>query len=177
MPFVLETGAGVPGANSYAAVAAFQTYHEDRGNSLVKPGTDPPEDYSDEEIEQALIKATDYLDAKFEFVGYRTLSTQSLEWPRSSAYYNHDGRIISGLPSELVVVCYELAYRALSTSLMPDPTYETSGLRLTHKRTKVAVLETEWTAANGGQPVQFKDFPFERRLEPIIVSRGFMLRA
>lgn len=83
MTLIVETGAGLSGAESYLSVADFKLYS--LANYAV---TDP---VSDEAVEQALRRATRYIDGRYRarFAGYRTLAySQALEWPREGVMLN-----------------------------------------------------------------------------------------
>jgi hypothetical protein len=144
------------GANSYLTVAAFKTYHDNRGNSY--------SDYTDSQIEKALVKATDYIDTRFIFKGIKLNDddTQTTQWPRKSgdatflrADYDSyiypiiiietgdedtdyvpivgsDGRNVIGIPTAVEKATAEYAYRALSANLFQDAPAPSSG-RLTEE--------------------------------------------
>jgi len=140
MALILEDGTGtVVGANSYGADAGLVAYWADRGVTIVQ---------AQPLREASLIKATDYLDRRFRWVSCKLLpETQPLQWPRVPFWFQ--GRIIEGLPVELVKACYEYAFRDLSAPLAPDPTVDASGVAVTRKREKVGPIEVE-TAFSGG---------------------------
>jgi hypothetical protein len=60
MTMIVENGTGVLKANSYVGLAYAQTYLQDRGKNVVPWST-----ASKAQKEQALIKATDYIDKRF----------------------------------------------------------------------------------------------------------------
>jgi hypothetical protein len=66
MTMIVENGTGVLKANSYVGLAYAQTYLQDRGKNVVPWST-----ASKAQREQALIKATDYIDKRFalKFIG------------------------------------------------------------------------------------------------------------
>jgi hypothetical protein len=132
MAFVPETGAGLSNSNSYASVAQADAYWSDRGNAAWAALTTT-------EKQQALIKATDFIEATYRtaWKGYRILSTQALSWPRVDVTV--DGFPI---PSNIVPVpvtnaCAELALRSTTAELLADQGQ-------TVKREKVDVLEVEY---------------------------------
>lgn len=53
----------VANANSYISLAYFQSYHTQRGNAYVA--------YSDDQVKASIIRATDYLDTRFDFRGVK----------------------------------------------------------------------------------------------------------
>ncbi len=58
----------IDGANAYIEVAYFTKYHNSRGNALPVGATTPM-------IQSAIVQATDYIDAKYRFVGIKLLQT------------------------------------------------------------------------------------------------------
>lgn len=79
MSFLVEDGSGLPAANSYAAVADADSYATDRGNSAwggLSTGVK----------QAALIDASLYIDANFEFVGNKVSYAQGMSWPRQNVY-------------------------------------------------------------------------------------------
>lgn len=94
---------------------------------------------TDAELEAAIILATQYLDLRFRFVGYRELQGQALEWPRSYAYDDRGDRVI-GVPQAVKHACCEYAFRALSKELMADPTRDDSGRVVKSKEEKVGPI-------------------------------------
>lgn len=133
MAFVVETGAGSSNANSFASVAAADNYVAERGItgwSNLSTGAK----------EQALIKATDYLEATYRdaWKGDRVTQTQALSWPRISAYVDRfllDSNIV---PQPVVKACIEMALRSSTGETL----IEDQGQRV--KREKVDVLEVEY---------------------------------
>ena len=66
--------------NSYISVTDADTYFTDSiYNSQWAT-------YTDAQKAPALITATTYLDHSYDWKGYKTLSTQSLDWPRTEVY-------------------------------------------------------------------------------------------
>lgn len=115
MTLIVQDDSGtVAGANGYVTVAEFKSYHDARGNAYGSA--------TDSAIGIAIIKATDYLDTRFNFKGTRSHqgSSQPTQWPRLNVV-NSDGFWVSGIPDEVKKACCEYALRALSASLMSDP--------------------------------------------------------
>lgn len=67
---VLDTSAvtSIDPANVYESVAEFKKYHASRGNTI-------PVGKTDSDIQKALVKARDYLDAKYKYSGVKLLQT------------------------------------------------------------------------------------------------------
>jgi len=149
MAFVVETGAGVPNANSYASVSAADSYVADRGIAGWSTLTTTLK-------EQALINATDYLEATYRdaWKGNRITATQSLSWPRSNVIV--DGFLLDAniVPLPVVYSCVEMAVRAAGgETLIAD-----QGQRV--KREKIDVIEIEYQ--DYSDPTQ--RYPFVNRM-------------
>jgi len=121
MTLIVEDGTGKSNANSFVSVADASAYHTARGNSAWAALA------SDTIREQALIRATDYMEQAYRnrWAGYRVTSTQSLSWPRSwvpmedvdyiSTYYPNDE-----VPTLVANACAELALKASTATLLED---------------------------------------------------------
>ncbi len=156
MAFTVETGTGIAGANAYDTVVNIDTHHADRG-------TTDWTNFTTVEKQQAIVRATDYIDKRFgrRFVGVRVSKEQGLEWPRLSAF-DQDGFLLSGtdaIPRQLLKAVAEYAVRAAVCGILaPDPPLpvpkqdpadlgnrpeqEETG-QLTRKREKVGPLEED----------------------------------
>lgn len=156
MAFTVESGSGDAGSNAYISVADVDTHHADRGTTDWTNFTTP-------EKEQAIVRASDYIDKRFgrRFVGLRNSKAQGLEWPRTDAF-DQDGFLLSGvddIPRQLLKACAEYALRAAVCGILaPDPPLpvpkqdptdmgnrpeqEETG-QLTRKREKVGPLEED----------------------------------
>lgn len=73
---------------------------------------------------------------------------QPLSFPRTQLY-SSSGVAIDGIPTELKHAQAEYAERALSATLDPDPTTETSGGAVIRTKDKVGPIETEVEYASG----------------------------
>lgn len=136
-----NTGA-VAGANAYISVEEFKAYHTDRGNSFAG--------FADHQIEAAIIRATDYLDQRFNFVGKKRLGrNQTTEWPRMNVY-DRDRSYVNGIPVEVKEATAEYALRALNQELNPDPERDPSGRPVHSKSEQVGPISESVTYAYGG---------------------------
>lgn len=122
MSIIVEDGSNVTGAESYASVAQFDTYHTNRGNTLAAT-------LLTAEKEQALRRATDFMEQRYRLAwkGYRKYSTQSLSFPRELVYIEKQANIDTLLsdiivPNEVINACIELAFRGSAGDLLPDVT-------------------------------------------------------
>lgn len=143
MALILQNTDGtVAGANAYITVQQFKDYHADRGADTSA--------FDDEAIEAAIVRATDYLDQRFIFVGERRYGReQTTEWPRNSAW-DRDRRSINDIPVEVREACAEYAIRALSQVLNPDPERDATGRPIHSKAQAVGPISESVTYAYGG---------------------------
>lgn len=152
MAFIVQDAEGdVANANSYISVAKFKSYHDDRGNSYSGFANDPA-------IEKALVKATDYLDARFNYIGSKPLQEQTTEWPRVNAL-DPTGFLVSGIPLAVQEACAEYALRVLDGSLFPDPQRDASGYAIESKSEQVGPISESVTYAHGGQKYLMPIYP------------------
>lgn len=103
---IVETGAGVPGAESYLSTADADAYLTARGHAAwAEQAVDAKE--------AALRRATDYLEAVYGplWLSERRTEAQGLSWPRVGW---------PGVPAPVRNACAELALRAAAGPLMPD---------------------------------------------------------
>lgn len=105
----------------YGSAAAYLAYHLARGRDESAETTD--------EIETALLVASEWLDGSFDWPGYKvgTREVQVRDWPRNEVY-DRDRWTVDYLtvPVEIEQATYEVAFRWLrdSTVLSPDYTPE-----------------------------------------------------
>ena len=156
MAFTVDSGSGDAGSNAYISVADVDTHHADRGTTDWTNFTTPQK-------EQAIVRASDYIDKRFgrQFVGLRKTKEQGLEWPRLDAF-DQDGYLLSGtddLPRQLLKACAEYALRTAACGILaPDPPLPVPAQdpedicnrpdqaetgQLTRKREKVGPLEED----------------------------------
>lgn len=133
----------VENANAYVSAQQIREYWADRGVDLTAQ--------SDEALEVASIKATDFLDARFSWVGYKLYRLQGTQWPRGGV-----STFLRGIPDALCNAACSLAQRALTKPLMPDPTFEPTGQKVIESTKKVGPLEvsTKFSEGTGNSPAQ-----------------------
>jgi len=143
MAFNVQNDAGsVADANSYLSVEDMQAYHASRGNSLGTATSD--------QLQQALVRATDHLDGRFTYKGQRLNGpTQATQWPRSCVY-DRNGRGVYGIPRAVKEAIAEYALRALSNPLSPDPELSSTGARVQSTSNSVGPLSESVTYAQDG---------------------------
>lgn len=162
MAFTVQGDTPVAGANAYIDVAAFRAYWDDRGVA-----TSPT--YNDAAVQVAIVKGTQYLDLRFEYVGERLSREQELEWPRQFAY-NDRGDFVTGLPTAVKSAAAEYAYRALTTPLLADPSYDETGRPLKSREETVGPLSEKFEYEARGV-FQMPDYP---QADRILISRGLV---
>ena len=140
MAFVVETGQGSGDSNSYASVSDADAYFAER-NVADWVG-------SDDEKQAWLIRATDYIDARFgsRFIGQRKTQEQALEWPRSGI----DGIAEDVIPRGLQRACMEYAVRTKTSPLAPDIQMDESGMVRGVSSKSVGPLSVSYSAASSG---------------------------
>jgi hypothetical protein len=171
MALIVETGAGLANAESYASVAEADTrltaYGFTAWASL---------NLADKEID--LRKATDFMVDRFRtrWKGYRVNGTQALDWPRyevervdalaggygGASYYASDS-----VPAEIKNACIDLAYKSSQgIELAPD-------IEPAQKRVKVGPIEVEYDMT-ANQTTIFR--AVQSKLRPFLNGGGAMAR-
>lgn len=124
MALTVEDGTGLSTANAYISRSFADTYHRDRGNTAWTGGA------SDKE--QAIIRATEWIDRTFDFQGARvnvgdpdasSIPPQALAWPREGVWHS-DGIFVAedAVPVEVQRATAEAALVALGVDLEPAAT-------------------------------------------------------
>lgn len=161
MALIVEDGTVVAGAESYITVADASAMHTSLGNAAWAALT------SDTIREQCLRKATSYMEGQYRqrWAGYRKLTTQALDWPRSfvplsDAYYAGQYVSDTSVPNEVKFACAELALKASTGDLLADLSQQVI-------RKKVASIEIEYDKYSS----QSKRYPaIEAMLSPYFNS-------
>lgn len=161
MAFIVQGDTPIAGANAYLDAAAFRSYWIDRGIDTSS--------YTDQQIQIAIVKGSQYLDLRFEYVGERLSQDQDLEWPREFAY-NDRGDTLTGIPSAVKNATAEYSHRALTTSLLADPTVDGSGRPLKSKEETVGPLTEKYEYEAHGV-FTMPDYP---QADRILISRGLV---
>lgn len=131
---IVETGAGITGANSYASLEQANAYYAVRMNS----------DWTDEDTatrEAALVRATDYIDSTYSFGGSPLYPEQGLALPIAG---------VAGLPRAVSNATLMLALYALKGPLSAP--IERGVSKTTKKLEGVGELTTEFDPAPAGDP-------------------------
>lgn len=114
MALIVETGAGLSNSNSYATAAQADAFFADRGASAAWTAANQTQK------EQSLIAASDYIDAKFSFVGQRNSASQAMAWPRTGASDSVEGYDVptNVVPSAVVKTAIVLAGKVLGGEVL-----------------------------------------------------------
>lgn len=164
----------VEGANGYVDVARLRAFALGRGVDLTAK--------TDDELEVAIVQATDFMDAAYSFVGYQARIEQGTAWPRRSVPLIR----YLGLPLPILDACCRLAMRAAQgTALTSDPTLDPSGLTVSAKTDKVGPIESTVSYfgplgdASGSLSKRFPDVEAALSRAGVLLSRsgGTLARA
>lgn len=171
--FVVEDGSGKSDANAYITEAWADQYWEDHDDSKYTTAWSAVADK-----EMNIRMATQYLDAiyKDRWKGIKKLSTQALDWPRSSVYDFNDYILANDeIPAQLMAACAELALRHENESdgLLPD--LDEGGIVSAYSVKAGPVSEsTKWMTGRS----EYKEFSIvEDMLIGLIAQRGTINRA
>lgn len=157
------------GANAYVSADFFKAYHLDRSNAYTA---------SDAQIQAAIVKATDYIDTRFNFIGAKAYGrVQKTSWPRVDAF-DSDGYSVDGIPGEIKNAVCEYALRALTSVLMADPSRDATGSAIQSKENTVGPITERITFATGAAYTLPKYPAADRRLvaSGLVVSNCTLVR-
>jgi hypothetical protein len=163
MAFTVEDGTGLSDSNAYLSVAAFKAYCDDRGKSY--------SGFSDTQIQQAIVRSSDYADIRWRYKGIRLSTGQAMEFPRIDAAYD-DGEPILGVPDEMVQAVAEYSLLELNgTTLAPNPAYDTTNFDLQSIAQQVGDVSESKTFASSSGRRSFRDYPSaDRKLRELVVD-------
>lgn len=107
---IVEDGTGLENANSYVSVLDADNYFSARGVTEW-------ESLEEAQKETALIKATDYIDNVFQWLGKKLTAEQALRFPRKKLF-DYEGEEVEGIPTALKqAVCDAALLSASGTEL------------------------------------------------------------
>ena len=129
--FTVETGEGLPNANSLASVQYFKDYYSLRNIDIST--------LTDTQIEGFLVLGTDYIVQKYDFKGSKLKDTQSLPFPR---VVNNE----TIFPTNVKYATILLAFKSQNGSLLADSQQQV-------KKEKVDVLEVEYMDGSSSEVV------------------------
>ena len=164
MAFTVQTLPPTDDANAYIDVAYFRAYNLERGRDFSNETL-----YPDAMVQIWIINATQYLDLRFEYYGYRVTATQGTEFPRSNLY-NSRGDQLTGIPRCVKQATAEYAYRAKDSALLADPDTDGSGQTIKSKSETVGPISerVEYVSHEG---FQMPAYPFADKL---LTSQGIV---
>jgi hypothetical protein len=133
MQLVVETGAGLPNANSYIDMAGIDYYLS--SNEMAKLSN-----LSESEQTDRLVTASLFIDYSFNWLGHKKSLEQGLNWPRVNVKFQKYDIPDNYIPLQLKRAC------AMAISLIMEfglnVFQETSEARV--KKEKLGPLETEY---------------------------------
>lgn len=111
--FVVEDGTGLSTANSLMSIADADQITENYDNPSAWSGA------TDAVKQNALRQATRYLNYKYIWDGYKTVSTQALQWPRVQTY-DEDLLLIENdtIPERVKEACAYLALQDVNDDIL-----------------------------------------------------------
>jgi len=119
MSLVIETGGGLPNAESYATVAFFKSFAASLGETV--PTTE-------KECEVLLRKGMEPMQRGDDYLGCRYSRDQALDWPREGVVVDRFAYATSELPSQLArAQCVYAIEAHKGTDLMPTRPANTQG--------------------------------------------------
>jgi hypothetical protein len=154
----IETGAGLPNAESYASVAQADARCAALGVTDWAPRAD-----ADKEV--ALRNATQFMLATYRsrWAGRRVYQAQVLDWPRWNVVVDGFPVLSTIVPVEVVNACIDLAARAAGgTELLPD-------LERTIKQDTVGPITTIY---EDGSPERPRYTAVDSMLAPYLCGSG-----
>ncbi|MBW2636053.1 MAG: hypothetical protein JRC86_00760 [Deltaproteobacteria bacterium] len=138
-------------ATAYVSVAEFKAFCDDRGIDYSAK--------SDQEIEQAIVRATDYTDGRWTYEGFKYDEEQSTEVPRREVYDPGTGFAIDDIPAvfKLGVCEYTQIDLIQGYTLMPNSQDNTQAGALSYERKRADVVEIEkhWSTNKGFQQAKW----------------------
>lgn len=165
----------------------FFEYHEDRGQ-VITPTYDPNGAllsfvlasnglvFMADIASAAIIRATDYLDKRFRYVGWKRYSNQPTEWPRWDAVDAND-RYLRGIPLAVQQATAEYALRALiANQLVADPSRDKTGYQIKSQTKKVGPLETATVFSSSFEMPRYPAADQILRKWGLVLSGGQMVR-
>lgn len=159
LEFVVEDGTGLTTATSYVELSDAKQYWDNVGYDY--------SEITDDSFKALLNAAVKTIDGQYfaRFKGYRSSSTQALQWPRADVWYP-DGYSVGSttIPKELKRAVYEMAY-AKNSGTTVQPTSEIYG-----------DIKSERTRIEGAIDESREYFPGTTRNHPIISAVEDALR-
>lgn len=168
MTLVVQNDSGtVTNANSYCDIAFADAYHTARGNSTWVAK-------SDEAKSIDLVKAAQYMDTTYEYLGVRVLSSQSTIFPRR-CIYDELGTEITGIPTDIKNAQCEYALSSSNGDLDTDITsVDAFPVKRSTKKSNSKELTKEYDTRRGVQKgIYPKGYKWLKRYICNAIIRGF----
>lgn len=170
MSFTVETGTGASDSNAYISVAYADTYHADRGRADWTNA-------SNAQKQNAIVKASDFIDSHYLFVGQIAVSGQAMAWPRKYVYDIYANAIGDDeIPQQVEKACAEYARIALTVDLYKVPDGEVKG-GIRRQSDVVGPLETEVEYVGVGSDAVNNYRLADGMLRQLTAGANFLLRA
>lgn len=99
---VVEDGTSKTDSNTYISLADANTYAEAR--VAVSAWTSA----SDDQRNRALVQAARIIDRYIYWIGWKTATTQAMEWPRAGIFYEGNGRYYASYDITLAETVYSI---------------------------------------------------------------------
>lgn len=151
MAFIVENGAGLADANSFASVEYADEYFADRMNGTWAKLTMDAK-------KAALLRATAYVCGQYEFKGVRRSAKQGLCFPRTGVTDPANNPVV-GVPDCILIVTCELAVRASAGPLIQDPVVDEGGRPIKMKQLRAGPLHKTIEYAGPGEYVEMSRYP------------------
>lgn len=174
MSLIPEDGSGLSNANSYQSMQSVKDYWSQGGSFGI---IDIAANYTDPQIEAAMITATRYMERQYSYKGSIVTTSspyQALAWPRDSVV-DDEGRAIDSdiVPGQVEEAHSEYTYIQLTNSavggVQPSPSRE--GL-IKRQMDKIDVLETEVEYESGTQAYTLQRYPYADNLMNGLTTGG-----
>lgn len=105
-------------------------------------------------------------------------SRQPQLFPRKNLFHPDTGLLIIGVPTEVQQATAEYALRANTAALLPDPTVDASGLKVTGSKVKVGPIETSTDFSESVSASAIKPYPAaDLLMSQFILAGGTTVRA
>jgi hypothetical protein len=133
--FLVETGTGIVGANSYVTTDEADDYLSVKPNFSVWEELEEPENY--------LMWAARLLDQRATFRGSKSVATSGLRWPRVGVC-DRDGLAVpyDTIPGAIKEAVIEIAFNLVTQGVDPSVSSASAGGEI--KRIKADVVEIEY---------------------------------
>lgn len=160
---VTVTTSPTASATSYVSLAEFKAWCDQRLKTYAGK--------TDDQLGVAVNAGAEYMDVRFNFVGYRKDAAQAREWPRESAWDSR-GDKVDGVHQAVKDAQCAYAFMALSQELMAAPTRDESGRVIKSKDEAVGPIKTsvEYETISG------YEVPIFPAIDRLLYRHGLVVR-